>query len=175
MNDFQSGMLESMGLVYASHGGIRALLVSGYFWLSVILTMLCWQSFSSEDWIPIALAALPTFAGFSVAAYAILFAVLDEKARNALAAPEPSLGGRSPLLVIVGTVTHAVLVQVIAMLFAFCFQHKPLPMFLHFIRLETANMVWSAMGVFLFLYSISLVLASVLTIFRILEIRTRAS
>jgi hypothetical protein len=137
------------------------------------LTALCWPSVISESWKNAAMGSLPTLAGFSIAAYAILFAVLDERSRRALASPEPDLENRSPLLVIVGIVTHAVITQIVTLLYAFCFDQKPLPMLFSTIDSKVVNMLFSAVGLFLFIYSVTLILASILTLFRVLEIRTR--
>jgi len=169
----QTGMIASLRLVYSSHGGLRSIFRSGYFWFSGAMTTLCWPSIKSETWANAALSSLPTLAGFSIAAYAILFAVLDERSRRALSAPEPDLDNRSPLLIIVGVVTHAVVTQVLTLLYAFTFEQKPLPPSIAIIAPETANHFFSALGLFLFVYSVILILASILTLFRVLEIRTR--
>lgn len=173
MSALQTGMLRSLRLVYVSHGGLRAIFRSGYFWCSLTLTALCWPSVISESWKSAAMGSLPTLAGFSIAAYAILFAVLDERSRRALAAPEPDLDNRSPLLVIVGIVTHAVITQIITLLYAFCFDQKPLPMLITCVNAKVVNAIFSGIGLFLFVYSVTLILASILTLFRVLEIRTR--
>lgn len=173
MNAFETGLIKSLRLVYASHGGPSAVLRSAYFWSSVIIAVLCWRSVAPESWKQPSMAVLPTLAGFSIAAYAILFAVLDEPSRKALSAPEPDLGNRSPLLMIVGTVTHALIVQVAAILYTFCFDQKPFSAYIECIDSNKINAIFSAIGLFFFIYSIFLVLASVLTLFRVLEIRTK--
>jgi len=173
MNAFQTGMLRTLGLVYASHGGLRAIVYSGYFRCSVLLAVLCWPSVVSESWNAAAMSVLPTLAGFSIAAYAVIFAVLDQPSRQALSAPEPELGNRSPLLIIVGSVTHAVVMQIITLLYSFCFGQKPIPLIFDFIDVVIVNAFFSAIGLLMFLYSVTLVLASVLTLFRVLEIRAR--
>jgi hypothetical protein len=173
MSAFETGMIQSLRLVYASHGGPRAILRSGYFWVSLILTGLCWRSVLTESWKGSVMGSLPTLAGFSIAAYAILFAVLDERSRRALAAPEPELANRSPLLIIAGIVTHAVITQIVTLLYAFTFDQKPFPDFFECVNVKIVNGVFSTAGLFLFIYSVTLILASILTIFRVLEIRAR--
>lgn len=173
MTAFKTGMIRSLRLVYKNHGGIPGVLRSGYFWISIVIAVFSWTSVRSESWKTVAMSSLPTLAGFSVAAYAILFAVLDERARKALSAPDPALQNRSPLLMIVSSVTHAVIVQIITLIYAFCFEQKSLPMLTNCVKSSEVNLVFSSLGLFMFIYSVTLVLASVLSIFTILDIRTR--
>jgi hypothetical protein len=114
-------------------------------------------------------------AGFSVAAYALFFAILDEHARDLLRAPAPTLGNRSPLLILASSVSHAVLVQILAVFVSLIYQAKPFPYCAEFESFGHAvNAAVSCAGLFLFVYGILLVVASVLSIFRVLEISTRA-
>lgn len=163
---------KSLRLVYQSHGGLRAIIRSGYFWFSAFLTGLCWPSIHSESWKAAAMGSLPTLAGFSIAAYAILFAVLDERSRAALAAPEPKMQNQSPLLVIVSIVTHAVITLIATLLYVFCFDQKPIPVLLRCMNPEPVNYLFSGLGLFMLIYSATLILSSVLTLFRVLHIRS---
>lgn len=116
---------------------------------------------------------LPQLAGFSVAAYALFFAVLDEKTRNALRAPSEKLGGRSPLLILASSISHAVIVQVVAVLSALVYMGKPFPCINHDLC-NIVNLTAGAVGMFLLAYGIVLVIAAVLSIFKILEIEANA-
>ena len=122
-----TSLIENIGVMYRNYGGLKSFLRSSYLWLAVVLTMISWRRVDDESWSASAQAILPNLAGFSVAAFAIIFAILDARARRALRAPAPSLGGRSPLLVLVSSVTHSVVVQILALLFAFSFAAKPFP------------------------------------------------
>jgi hypothetical protein len=173
MSSFGTGLLDNLGALYRSHGGPKSLLRSAYFWIAVALSVLAWRRVSDETWFAVAQSILPTLAGFSIASFAILFAILDSRARQALRAPSAELGGRSPLLVLASSVTHAVVVQVCALLFSIIFASKPFP------RLEglettatVVTLIASGFGLLLLLYAVVLVLATVLTVFKILEIAT---
>lgn len=174
MDDGHTGLRESLALLYRNYGGIRSLLLSEYFWLASVLTLLSWRLGVNEAWTDIAKSILPTLAGFSIAAYALFFAVLDERARQALRAPAPELRNRSPLLILASSISHAVLIQVIALVVGICFPAKPFPSVSCWPNVGKAvNLVISFGGLFLMLYGIVLLLAAVLSIFRILEIRAR--
>ncbi|MBR0555471.1 hypothetical protein J5J10_07235 [Ciceribacter sp. L1K23] len=117
---------------------------------------------------------MPTLAGFSIAAYALYFAVLGEGARKALSVPSPELGNRSPLLVLASTVSHAVIVQISALLISVVFRSKPFNVIKGMEReAEVFNIVVSSFGHFMFVYGIVLVLASVLSVFKVLEIQSK--
>lgn len=175
MDDGSTGLRESVVILYRNYGGYRSLFRSEYFWLAFFLTALSWRLIVNEQWAETARSVLPTLAGFSIAAYAIFFAVLDERARNALRAPAPELGNRSPLLILASSISHAVLVQIFALVLAIVFPAKPFPYVECLAQPSRAlNLAVSAIGVFSTLYGVVLILAAVLSIFRILEIRTRA-
>lgn len=173
MSENGSGLLKNLYLVYDSYGWGRSFVASGYTWASIAFTGLAWRKATEGNWAETALAVLPTLAGFSIAAYAVYFSVLAEAERKALQAPDDTLGGRSPLLVLASSVSHAVFVQVIAILLAIVFQAKPFPTLQGFEQwARVTNNVLSFGGLFLTIYGITLILASVFSIFRILHIKT---
>jgi hypothetical protein len=138
------------------------------------LSAICWRYATSDAWAELAKSVLPTLAGFSIAAYAVFFAVLDERTRDALRAPSDKLGGRSPLLILASAVSHGVVVQIFAMLIAIVYLSKPIPYSLYYSKhIEISNTIFSAFGLFWTVYGISLVVASVLSIYRVLDIRAR--
>lgn len=173
MSEFSTGLWGSLVSLYKSHGGWRSILVSGYFWLAVIVTAFCWPMIVDGDWMPFAQSALPTLAGFSIAAFAIIFAVLSERERKALSLPDDRLGGRSPFLILISAVGHAMVVQISALLFSLAFEAKPLPNLLVNIDDHFVNIGFSAFGFLLTIYGVILILASVLSIFRVLEIKAK--
>lgn len=168
-----TGFLPNISALYKNYGGLQSLVQSAYFWISVAVSGLCWRFVPDEAWSDLAKDILPQLAGFSVAAYALFFAVLDERSRKALREPAEQLGGRSPLLILASSISHAVIVQIIAVLFALIYSSKPFPT-CEATFAATANNVFGAVGLFLLIYGVTLVLAAVLSIFKILEIEARA-
>jgi len=169
-----TGLFSTLGILYKSYGGFRGLFSSEYFYISLIITCVCWRLTLGDDWSNLAKDVLPTLSGFSIAAYAIFFSVLDEGSRDALRAPASELGDRSPLLMIASGISHAVVVQIIGLMLAIIFSAKPLPVIPCMERFsKTTNIFYSSVGLFVTIYGIILILASVFSIFRILEIRSR--
>lgn len=169
-----TGLISNLRILYQSYGGMRGLIRSEYFYVALFFTAVCWRLATNDAWADLAKSVLPTLSGFSIAAYAIFFAVLDESTRGALRAPSPALGDRSPLLIIASAISHAVVVQITGLLLAIAFIAKPLPTLSCMAEIaRLANAIYSATGLFLTMYGIVLILASILSIFRILEIRSR--
>ena len=169
-----TGLLSNIRSMYHSYGGALSFICSGYVWIAIVCAALSWKNIQSEEWASIAINTLPTLAGFSIAAYAIFFSVLSDSDRKALMPPHKNLGGRSPFLVLVSAVSHAVLIQLLAILIAIIFKSKSIPIVAGWEeRSERFNTIVSTIGWFLTLYGIILVAASVLSIFRILEIKSR--
>lgn len=176
------GLKGDLRSLYQSYGGRNALLSSAYLWISAAITFSLSDFASGGAWANYALTVMPTLAGFSIAAFAIFFAVLDPKSQEALKKPEPTLDGRSPLLVLASAVIHAVVVQLAAILFALVYIGGPLQ-FLERI-LATLGTCYDAttafsllaaygslLGLFFLVYGILLVLAAALSIFRLIAIR----
>lgn len=169
-----TGLISTLRLLYSNYGGWRGLFKSSYFYISVAIAALCWRLARDESWVDFAKVTLPVLAGFSVAAYAIFFAILDEKARVALLAPEPTLGNKSPLLVLASSISHAVVVQVLGLICALVYSAKPFPVVEGLSDWAVrVDYVLSSIGLFITAYALVLVVASILSIFRILEIRSR--
>lgn len=164
-------MNASLRSLYRSYGGLSALVSSPYSWLSLIAAVAQWPTVPNSKWVETAFDVLPSLAGFSIAAFAILFSILDQSAREALRSPAPELGGRSPLLVLASGISHTLIVQITALIYALIYRAKPLPNIGTDIS-TLANLIFSSIGVFALSYAIILVLASVLSIFRMLDLTT---
>lgn len=169
-----TGFIPNILTLYKNYGGFGSLVRSAYFWISLAVSALCWRYIPTESWPDLAKDILPQLAGFSVAAYALFFAVLDERSRKALREPAEQLGGRSPLLILASSISHAVIVQIVAVLVALIYSSKPFPS-CSFETVRIVNLFFGAIGLFLLVYGVTLVLAAVLSIFKILEIEARAA
>ncbi|MEH6489654.1 hypothetical protein [Hyphomonas oceanitis] len=168
----KSNFWGNLGDVYASLGGISAIFSSSYFILSIVLSLMGWRSiFVDNDinsWTTTIIAIFPSLAGFSIAAFALLFALLDQRTKELLGKPSERFGGNSPLMIVVSILTHALIVQVVAILYALSFQMKPFPDFLG-ISLW-ANKAFAYLGIWITFYGVLLMIAVVLTIFKMVEL-----
>lgn len=163
---------STIGRLYDSYGGISGVLESKYAWFAAAFAAASWRLSLDGKWVAIAQSILPTLAGFSIAAYALFFAVLSEKERGILRNPVDGLNGRSPLLVMASTVSHSAMVQITGLIFSLVFSAKPLPTIEGFEQAaEITNMICSFSGMFLLYYGVNLIVANILTIFTIIELK----
>ncbi|CUX14815.1 hypothetical protein O9X90_14845 [Agrobacterium leguminum] len=167
-----TGFFENLKLVYHSYGGWRSFVSSAYTWIAIVVTTLTWPKAVDGKWVETTLQVLPTLAGFSIAAYAVYFSVLSERDREALLEPEPTMGDRSPFLVLVSGISHAVFVQICGILAAIIFAAKPFPTPAGFAEFaKGVNIALSLAGMFLSSYGIILIIAAVFSIFKVLHIK----
>ncbi len=107
-------MFENLRLLYGQYGGVGSLGKSGYFWMAVALTGLSYESVWDKDWVSVSVGVMPSLTGFTIAAFAIIFAVLDQETLKKLV----PLGedGRSPILRVAAAIGHTVFIQVFSSL-----------------------------------------------------------
>mgnify|MGYP001080904868 CR=1 FL=1 len=109
-------MFENLSKLYGHYGGIKAVLKSGYFWVAVFLSIISYKSIFDFGWTDLALGIMPSLTGFTIAAFAIILAILDPNMLKALLVSDED--GRSPITSIAAAIGHAVFIQVMAMVLA---------------------------------------------------------
>jgi len=70
-------MFENLQKLYRNYGGIKAVMTSWYFWVAAFLSVLSYEAIFDFSWVGITLSVLPSLTGFTIAAFAIIFAILD--------------------------------------------------------------------------------------------------
>ncbi|WP_188526621.1 hypothetical protein [Sinisalibacter lacisalsi] len=173
-------MFENLRRLYIHYGGIAAIAKSSYFWIAVILTLLSYRSIPRFEWSDKALSVMPSLTGFTIAAFAIIFAILNQEMLEKLMALDDK--GRSPIAAIAASIGHAVFIQVSALIFSIGSEFIDLstgvdvlarwmkslecsPEFL-FSAVDWLSFSLSAVGIFLTYYGVLLVLAAILSIVR---------
>lgn len=159
--------------LYRYYGGFRALISSFFFWISILLTIgsrhLAVEG--SEIWIKHSIAILPSLAGFTVASFALFFAVLDERQRKLLLTPIAEMDNKAPLIVLSTSAFHCLFIQISALMYAIMYSSKPFPSFgLDERTVFIINSVFSVLGLFLFLYGVILILSVLSALFRLFTI-----
>ncbi|MEE4209417.1 MAG: hypothetical protein V2I43_09145 [Parvularcula sp.] len=168
-----SGFRANLQLLYREYGGVYAVLTSFYFWFAILISGLLWPVWNgpSENYLGVVLSVMPALAGFSIAGFSLVFSVLDHETRKVLAAPAEELGNRSPLLQLLSSVAHAILVQVTAILVALVIDEKPFPSMSWFAEYVLyANRIWAFIGFSIFLYGLALIVATTLSIVQIVNL-----
>lgn len=171
-------MFENLRLLYHEYGGIPAALRSGYFWCAIIGTVISVHGGAYSDWTSVTTSVMPSITGFTIAAFALVFAVLGPEQIKRLSPRGPD--GKSPLLGIMSSIAHAVVIQATSLIFASIIKLSSWTdtMLSNWVSnfpclQSTVNyvpFVFASLGIFLTLYGLLLVLASVLSIFRMSSI-----
>ncbi|WP_146176333.1 hypothetical protein [Rhodovulum kholense] len=173
-------MFENLRKLYSCYGGLKAIVRSSYFWVSIILAVLSYKSVANYEWAGKAVSVMPSLTGFTIAAFAIIFAILDPGILRKLTATDGE--GRSPIAEIATSIGHAVFIQVSAMIIAIssnlvdltrpieyvaswaCSKGYSSVIFL--LTMDRLASLFSALGLFFTYYGVMLVLAAILSIVR---------
>lgn len=173
-------MFENLRKLYRHYGGVNAIVKSSYFWVSILLAALSYQSIWDFGWADKAVSIMPSLTGFTIAAFAIIFAVLEPAMLRKLMATDGH--GRSPIAGIATSIGHAVFIQVSAMILAISSKLVDLsdiiPIIANWIYCKeySLNIIhvvinyfrlfFSTLGLFFTYYGVMLVLAAILSIVR---------
>lgn len=162
---------------FHAYGGWRATFCSPLFLLSFAVALAGYGNwFHTASWPSLSQSLIPNLLGFSLGTYAILFSLMTGRLKRALKAVKNDRGV-SFLDEINATFFHFIFVQVSALLWAFLYQGTALFDLMVAIRpqwpefSETAfrvmQIVGSGVGYILLIYSISLVIAAALAVYRL--------
>lgn len=72
-------MYENLVLLYRAYGGFSNLFKSAYFWTAFLVTILSSILLKLDGWEIVALGALPSLAGFTIASFALIFSALSRQ------------------------------------------------------------------------------------------------
>ena len=153
------GILNHICHYWTVYGGWKALLFSPYFLLSIALTiLLCpvWTH-SEGEWSDMAMEIIPSVIGFALGAYTIMLAFGGERFMTTIAGSDNN--EPSPFMVTSAAFVHFIVVNFIALLFS---------IFVHVWRVSYS--IVNAIGVFLFVYALSLSLAATFAVFTLARV-----
>lgn len=181
-------MFENLRKLYKHHGGIASVASSFYFWLAVLFSILSFRSIPSFDWAEVTLTIMPSLAGFTIAAFAIIFAILEPNMLKALVSPDDE--GQSPIAAIAASIGHAVLIQILSIIIAILSKladiwdlisnyfdwilYGKIRQSIYDFIISCINNLFSFLGLFFTFYGVLLVLAAVLSIVRMQVIVTES-
>lgn len=173
----KTALLDNLSTLYRVHGGWKSISQSAYFWMALVFAVLSWRFALEipEVWTSSNIAIAPALTGFSIASFAVMFAIMDEKTRRLLSERDSEDVNSSPLLELFAIVTHTIFIQVLSLIFAIVFTAKPFPTLAYFEDVaRSVNVIGAFIGILLFYYGLSLVLSVALAIFKLFEIIANA-
>lgn len=168
-------------MYWKAYGGFRAFIVSKYSFISLVITIFCFDHWSSSnDWMEEPFTILPSLLGFTLAGYAMWLSVGNESLKTLLSNKyDKSKNEFSFFMQINASFIHFVLLQIITLIYIYFIKYNSLSVFYDLLEkyyvffniticiFSILNFLASAFGFFLFIYSILTMLATVLGIFRI--------
>lgn len=156
---------------WLAYGGRSALLCSPYLHGALVLLVLTIPFWARSPWWGQVIAAIPTLLGFTLGGFAVFLSFGDAKFRALLAEPDEEEPDAPSLYVsLCATFVHFILVQCLAMSVALIAQAWSFQVTWPFPLNALAwclSMAVGALGYGLFLYTITLVLAATMHVFRV--------
>lgn len=145
--------------------------------------MLCFDYWinNSSKYITLSLSILPSLLGFALGGYAVWLAIGDQKLKKLLSdlSEDQSKDEPSDFMSVNATFVHFIVLQIIALIYILFLQANSVHQIILFIRkyyvfsdclnhfLSSMSILASGIGFFLFIYSISTMLAATFAVFKI--------
>lgn len=156
--------------VWHDYGRWNVLFSSGYFWLSLPISLGLWRGFEAGKWAELAVDVIPTILGLTLAGAAILTTIGGDAFRERLAQLQGSGGQEAPILELLSNFIFGMMIQLGALLVAIVYQAKPFDsswLGCVGLRVEVGNWIniaVGAVGSLLLVYGILLILGAAFTV-----------
>jgi hypothetical protein len=162
---------------FSDYGGWTSLIKSPFLHIGLVISAISYSVWISSVWIDNVYAVIPGLLGFSLGTYALLFSLMSGRIKLALKAIKNSREC-SYLDEINATFLHFILVQTVCLLWAATMRSHILfdvLMFLKFskkffVLLDIGRVISGFVGYSLMCYSLTLVIASSLVVYRLARI-----
>lgn len=176
------GVQRAFQLYWRSYGGLKAVLASPFFHLSLILVLICYPLWWAGNWWEKVFAIVPSLLGFSIASFTIFLSIGDERFRRLLGVVRPGKE-YSSLVSSASAFFHFILLQSIALILALIASAQPMAAILEVVReanryvpavplflLIVCAKVFRAAGALFLIYALLSAVAAMLNVFRITHI-----
>ncbi|WP_113905673.1 hypothetical protein [Aliidiomarina celeris] len=169
-------MVQEAGVIsryWKSYGGFKALFTSGYFYVSIVITIFLFPHWLNGEWWEIVLSIMPNVLGFSLGGYAMFLAIGDEKFRKIISGPEDD-GEPSPFMEVSSAFVHFIVLQILAIFMAIFADAYNFPLskdcvlvkeYYEYIR--GLSIAGAFLGYFVFIYALSSALSATFAILRV--------
>ncbi|ENW95995.1 hypothetical protein [Acinetobacter sp. NIPH 298] len=166
---------------WTAYGGWRALLSSPYLWCAFLGTFFCYSFWTKEDFLILALSALPSLLGFSLGGYAVWLAIGDQRLKKMLSehTQKQSADTPSDFMKVNATFVHFIILQIISLVYLIFLKANSFSEIILFFKqfyvfsdcliqfIKFLSIMFYGLGFFLFTYSILSMLAATFAVFKI--------
>lgn len=171
-------LFKWLGRFWAAYGRARAIILSPYFHLALVVNLVMYEKWRHETWWTDVISSLPNLIGFTLSGYAILMSFGSESFRKKLSGQRKP-NEASPFVRINSTFVHFIFVQVLAVVSAIIASAQPFAKLLrpwissitqnvYVISFAEAAAIFCAFfGNLLFVYAWVLALAATMAVFRL--------
>lgn len=158
------GVAKIFGRYWRTYGGSRALLVSPYLHVSVVLLCLLYPIWFDPSWWELPISVMPSVLGFSLGGYAIWLAIGDDRFRQIVAKTDEG-EPVSMFMSVNASFVHFIVLQfasiLLALLGASVAPDTPMPS-----GPAVTLIILGGIGFLVFLYALMAALAALMAIFR---------
>lgn len=163
------GVFDIFRRYWRAYGGARAVLLSPYFHVALLLTAILWRYWSRNPWWDVALSAIPSLLGFTLAGFTIWLGFGSQRFRELLS--QPATDGRPSIYVRVSAAfVHFVVTQIVALvgaLLAKAVDFTPEASSTVQTWLAWLAILGHGLGFLVFVYAIMTALAAAMGVFRV--------
>lgn len=170
-----AGIYSALSQYWATYGAFRELCMSPFAHVALVVTLICFPIWWAGQWWATSLTVVPSVLGFSIAAFALLLGVGDDRFKQLLGRDKKN-GKSSTLKNTSAGFMHFIVVQVLAIIFALVGSAQPIMKLLSFFPsfdhassfayfLGGLSKTFRFVGFFLLAYSLLTALAATLNIF----------
>lgn len=168
----QHDLKAVLSLYWKSYGGWHGIVVSPFFWLSLILLAITSHFWLRDAWWDQAISVIPNVLGFTLGGFAVFLGFGDEKFKSLIAGEDKNApDATSPYMDVSSAFLHFVLIQVAALVAAIMGKatnfNGPEVLDAATSIVASARWVGDMFGYWLFLYGICLAAAAAIAIFRV--------
>lgn len=160
------------------YGGIPSFLFSPYSLIALLITIVCKNYAHSIRWVDLPKGVLPSIIGFSIAAFSLWISMLSGGLKDIFTKNAKAIAIASNINT---TFFHFIFIQIVAFMYAIIAESKPAAFIYknivtqpYFTTLQITQGAWDtfvfwmyAIGLYLFIYAVTLCLASMIALFQI--------
>ncbi len=179
--DQYKSAFNSMKKYVNIYGGTKSILFSPYFLISILITAACRSMYFKPGWWELPKMILPSMIGFSIASFSLWISMLSSGLQKIFSRTPRTIQVASSIN---STFFHFIFIQILALIFAIAAESYPIATFAKFhpniipiwikpylyIQWHNITVAFYFISFWLFIYALTLCMASIIALFEIAQI-----